>query len=96
MNLPSRGGVWQCDFGMAAKVRPALVLNVPFADHGHAPFHVVPHTTAIRALSFLQQGVFDVQGSQSISRNWLVSRLGALSPEESAEIEESFRRWLQF
>ena len=30
--MPSRGEVWMVDLGMAAKVRPALILNQPFTD----------------------------------------------------------------
>jgi mRNA-degrading endonuclease toxin of MazEF toxin-antitoxin module len=31
--IPVRGEVWQVDLGMAAKVRPCLVINIPFADN---------------------------------------------------------------
>ena len=48
MNLPRRGEVWLADLGMIAKVRPVLVLSVPFADLDYALFHIVPHTTAVR------------------------------------------------
>lgn len=103
MNLPLRGKVWLCDFGMVAKVRLALVLSVSFGDRDYALFRVVPHTTAIRGsqfevavfLTFLEPGVFNIQGSQSIPRNWMVRRLGTLATAQMAQIEKSFRRWLQ-
>jgi mRNA interferase MazF len=103
MNLPSRGEVWLCDLGMTAKVRPALVFSAPFGEHDYALFHVIPHTTAIRhsqfeialSLSFLQPGVFNIQGSQSVPRGWLIRQLGTLTAGQLAEIENSFRRWLQ-
>lgn len=103
MNVPSRGEIWLCDLGMAAKIRPALILSVPFDDNDYALFHAVPHTTAIRQsqfevplkISVLENGVFNVQGSQSIPRSWLIRRLGILTGMQLAEIENSFRRWLK-
>jgi mRNA interferase MazF len=32
MRSPERGEVWLVDLGMAAKVRPALVIRVPATD----------------------------------------------------------------
>lgn len=102
MKLPRRGEVWLVDLGMVAKVRPALVFNVPFADHDYALFHIVPHTTTVRDSQFevavkvpwLQLGVFNVQGSLSVPRSNLVRILGTLTNEQMVPIEESFRDWL--
>lgn len=68
------GEVWQVDFGMAAKVRPALILSDYPAENELALLVVVPHTTAVRgnrwglALSkpFLKPGVFHLQQIQPI------------------------------
>jgi mRNA interferase MazF len=103
MKLPRRGQVWLVDLGMVAKVRPALVLSVPFADHDYALFHLVPHTTTVRdsqfevgvAVPWLQSGVFNVQGSLSVPRSNLVRILGTLTNEQLIPIEESVRDWLQ-
>lgn len=103
MSLPIRGEVWLCDFGMAAKVRPALVLSVPFNESDYALFHVIPHTTAVRGsqfevmvqLRFLKDGVFNIQGSQSVPRSWLLRHLGTLTEPQLDSISGSFRRWLQ-
>jgi hypothetical protein len=43
-----RGEVWQVDFGLAAKVRPALVLGCDIADEDRVLVTVVYHTTALR------------------------------------------------
>jgi len=102
MNLPLRGEVWLCDLGMVAKVRPALILSAAFGEHDYALFHVVPHTTAVRGsqfeaavpLSFLARGVFNIQGSQSVPRTWLLRHLGTLSEGQMAQVEDAFRRWL--
>lgn len=103
MNLPSRGEIWLCDFGMAAKVRPALVLSIAFGERDYALFHRIPHTTAVRdsefevalSLPFLERGAFNIQGSQSVPRRWLIRHLGTLTKSQLVPIEDSFRKWLQ-
>ncbi len=103
MNLPQRGEVWLVDFGMTAKVRPALVVSAPFGDRDYALFHVVPHTTAVRDsqfevaldLAWLNHGAFNIQGSQSVPRTWLLRRLGTLTEHQLQEIAEALRRWLK-
>ena len=102
MTLPQRGEVWLADLGMTAKVRPVLVISVRFGEMDYALFHIVPHTTAVRGSQFevpsdvvwLAPGVFNIQGSQSVPRAYLMRRLGMLSPEQIAPIENSFRHWL--
>ncbi len=102
MNQPRRGEVWTVDRGMAAKVRPAPVFRVPFADRDYALFHVIPHTTAVRgsrfevsvAVPWLEAGVFNVQGSVSVPKPAFVRRLGALSSPQLELVAESMRRWL--
>ena len=48
MSAPERGEVWLVDLGMAAKVRPALVLSMPATDVDRALVTLVPHTTSPR------------------------------------------------
>ena len=43
MKLPRRGEVWLVDLGMAAKVRPALVISIPAEDVDRALLTLVPH-----------------------------------------------------
>lgn len=52
MPSPARGEVWLVDLGMAAKVRPALVLSVPADDTDRALATLVPHTTSPRQSRF--------------------------------------------
>src|SRR2546430_10817615 len=49
---PRRGEVWLFDCGMVAKVRPVLVLSVPFTDTDRALAIVVFHTTTLRGSQF--------------------------------------------
>jgi mRNA interferase MazF len=48
MQNVKRGEVRQIDFGMAAKVRPALILGCDVADEDRVLVTVVYHTTALR------------------------------------------------
>ncbi|MFN3409259.1 MAG: type II toxin-antitoxin system PemK/MazF family toxin [Limisphaerales bacterium] len=103
MNLPTRGEVWLCDLGTIAKTRPVLVVSVPLNEQDYALFHIVPHTTVPRgsqfevalSLPFLKQGAFNIQGSQSVPRNWLLRHLGTLTETQMAQISSAIRRWLQ-
>ncbi len=52
MPLPRRGEVWLVDLGLAAKVRPALVISTAFAGHERALYAVMPHTTAVWGTRF--------------------------------------------
>jgi len=94
-----RGEVWLVDLGMAAKVRPCLVVSVPYNDVERALVTLVPHTTRPRAGSrfevstnagFLKAGVFDGQGLITV----LIRRLGALRSEQLAQVEDAVSRWL--
>lgn len=102
MPQPKRGDVWIVDLGLAAKVRPCLLLTDFPADDELALVTVVPHTTAIRGnkwehvceKNFLQRGAFHLQQVQSVSIAKLVRRLGGLDNDEMAWIAEALRRRL--
>ena len=102
MPTASRGEVWQVDLGLAAKVRPALVLSIPFLDHERALYTIIPHTTAPRGTRFevslvvsgLEAGVFDIQGLRSIPPNVLVRRRARLTSEQLTSIESAVKLWL--
>jgi len=96
------GEIWRVDFGMAAKVRPALVLSDYPRDEELALLVVIPHTTAVRgnrwelALPnpFLKPGVFHLQQIQPISLAHFYARLGVLTPEEFKRVKETLVRLL--
>lgn len=50
--MPERGEIWQVDFGITQKVRPALVIGMPYGDRDRALVGVIPHTTATRGSQF--------------------------------------------
>ena len=102
MPKAQRGKVWQIDFGLAAKVRPALVYSVPFVENERALYAVIPHTTAVRGtrfeialrLSGLEQGAFDVQNLGAISQARLMRKVVVLTPDQIGRVDEVVRRWL--
>ncbi|MBE7499736.1 MAG: type II toxin-antitoxin system PemK/MazF family toxin [Verrucomicrobiales bacterium] len=102
MPIGRRGEVWQVDLGLAAKVRPGVILNVPFLENERAVYEIVPHTTALRGTRFeiplavagLQPGAFDAQGLRSVPPQVLLRRLSVLGPEQMAQVEDGVKRWL--
>ena len=102
MTYPSRGEVWLVDLGMAAKVRPCLVVSSRIADDDRALITLVPHTTSARktayevplAIGFLKSGVFDAQGLVTVPVVRAIRRLGSLNGEQLQAVERALCRWL--
>jgi mRNA interferase MazF len=91
------GEIWRVDFGMAAKVRPALILSDFPRDDELALLVVIPHTTAVRGnrweLSipkpFLKTGVFHLQQIQPMSLARFDVRLGVLTLDELNRVKDA-------
>jgi len=102
MNRPNRGEVWIVDLGMAAKVRPCLILSIPIIDADRVLATVVPHTTSVRQsrfevvvpTPFLKPGAFDVQNLISVPCAKLVRKIGQLSLSQMLPIETAVNLWL--
>lgn len=102
--MPSadRGSVWIVDLGMAAKVRPCLVLSEPTEPQNRVLVTVVAHTTSVQGTRFevavqapfLKAGVFDAQQVLTIPQVKLVKKLGDLTADQMVLVEEAVRRWL--
>ena len=100
--MPERGEVWQVDFGVTQKVRPALIISIPYADADRALIGVIPHTTAVRGSQFeiyiparfLSEGAFLVQGIQALPPRYFIRRLGILTADQLHEVETSLFTWL--
>ena len=94
-NEPNRGEIWLVDLGYVAKVRPCLVMSVPFEDQDRALVTLVAHTTRPRdsrfevdiSVRFLRSGVFDAQNLVTVPDVKLIRRLGALSDEQMSQVE---------
>ena len=96
------GEVWMVDFGLAAKIRPALVLTgEPAADELDL-VTVLLHTTSVRGnpwelnipKPFLKPGAFHLQQIQTISTVKLERRLGVLSIEEMDRVRNALKNRL--
>jgi mRNA interferase MazF len=75
------------DLGIAAKVRPCLLLTDFPAEEELALITIAPHTTSLKGnrweikleLPYLREGAFHLQQIQSVPINALMRRLGVLS-----------------
>jgi mRNA interferase MazF len=98
---PERGEVWQVDFGITQKVRPALVISVPYENNDRALIGVIPHTRATRGsqwevtvpVRYLSEGAFMVQGIQALSPKYFLRRLGVLTPGQLEQVVSVLLRW---
>jgi mRNA interferase MazF len=104
MTMPgvNRGEVWMIDFGLAAKVRPALLLTGEPAAAELDLVSVLLHTTALRAnpwelnipKPFLKPGAFHLQQIQTVSTVKLERKLGALTEDEMKRVRDALARRL--
>jgi mRNA interferase MazF len=97
-----RGEVWLFDCGMMEKVRPVLILSVPFADTDRAVVTVVFHSTALRGSQFevkvqapfLQPGAFIAQSIATYPTARSIRKLGSLHGEDFSKVEAKVFQWL--
>lgn len=102
MKSPPRGEVWLVDLGLAAKVRPCLVVSVPVLDAERSLVSLIPHTTSVRGgrfevqlqVRFLKPGAFDAQGIVTVPLARWVRRLGALTPAQLSQADSALLFWL--
>jgi mRNA interferase MazF len=89
------GDIWIVDLGMAAKVRPCLILTSPPQGDELDVITVVAHTTAVRGSRWeipLQkpwldaEGAFDVQRIATVASVKLERKLGELSAPEMDQV----------
>ena len=90
------------DLGMAAKVRPCLVLSVPIEESDRSIVTLIPHTTSLRqsrfevavSVRFLRPGAFDAQGIVTVPTVRLINRLGTPSAEQVQAVAKGLCAWL--
>ncbi len=89
------GEVWLIDLGLAAKIRPCLIISDYPTDDELALLLIIPHTTSVKGnrwevavpKSFLKPGVFHLQQIQPVPVSRLIKRLGTLSNAELVELK---------
>jgi mRNA interferase MazF len=102
MAQPERPEVWLADLGLAAKVRPVLVVSVPYSDADYALVCVIPRTTMPRGTQFevniqvpgLQPGAFNLQGMLAVPTAKFLRPLAKLETNQMRQIEAALKRWL--
>lgn len=102
MSDPLRGEVWIVDLGIAAKVRPAVVLRIELEGTDRSLLTVVAHTTSERGTRFdvqvkarfLRAGAFDGQNLITLPLAKFIRRLGKLTPAQLTAVETAVRAWL--
>lgn len=102
MRSVNPGEVWMIDFGMTAKVRPALILTGTPAVDELDLVTVLLHTTSVRGnrwelnitKPFLKPGAFHLQQVQTVSTVKLERRFGVLTPEEMDRVQNALRNRL--
>ena len=102
MPKQNRGEVWLVDLGIAAKVRPCLVISVPALIQDRALVPVVTYTTSVRdsrfkipiKTRFLDTGAFDAQSLVTVSEAKFLRKLGNLQPDQLSD-ENAVRQWLK-
>jgi len=90
------------DLGLAAKIRPCVVLSVPLEEADRSLVTLVPHTTALRqsrfeitvSTRFLSKGAFDTQGIVTVPTVRLMNRLGTLGADDLKLVEKGVCAWL--
>lgn len=99
---PKRGEVWLWDCGMVEKVRPVLILSIPFTETDRALATVVFHTTSLRGsqfevslrLPFLKDGAFVAQSIATYPTAHAIRKLGTLTGQQLSAVEQAVFRWL--
>lgn len=102
----SRGDAVIVDLGMAAKVRPCVVVSIPNPDRGRNMSVVVPMTTEIRGGEcevrfpkppwLRQDSVVNVLGIAGIDNNKIERRIAPFPVVHLAEIDAALKRLLGF
>jgi mRNA interferase MazF len=98
-----RGEIWMADLGLAAKVRPVLVLSVAYEGQERAIVSYVIRTTSLRDTQYevrhesrgMPNGAFDAQGLGSIPEIKLERRVELVDSETLAKVEKAVRAWLR-
>lgn len=102
MPKAKRGEVWLADLGLAAKVRPVLVLSVAYEEDERAVVSFVTRTTTVRATKYAvphrawgeADGAFDAQGIGTVPDVKLERRLGVVDAATLGRVEQAVRAWL--
>ena len=102
MPRAKRGEIWMADLGLAAKVRPVLVLSVDYREEERAVVSYVIRTTSLRGTRYevchetrrMPLGGFDAQGLGTLPDIKLQRCLGIVDSDTLTKVESAVRMWL--
>ncbi len=103
MQYPKRSEIWTIDLGIAAKLRPCLIISIPFKSSEYSLIAYVPITKQQRDSRFLLpvpttiksvEGFFNIQGLGAIDHHAFQKKLESVGPEIVIQIEGKIRLWL--
>ncbi len=98
-----RGEIWMADMGALGKVRPVLILSVPYEADERTIVSFVPRTTSVwgdgrfdvlHTARGMKDGAFAVQLIGSLPKVKFIRKLGTVSGETLAEVEAALKLWL--
>lgn len=97
-----RGEIWMIDLGLAAKVRPCLVLSTDFRHDERAVVTYVPRTTSLRGGRFeishqaprFLPGAFDAQNIGTVPMAKLMKLLVQADASTLEQVEAAVGKWL--
>ena len=100
--VAQRGEIWMIDLGLAAKVRPCLILSIEFRDDERAVVTYVPRTTSLRGGRFevehrhpqFQPGAFDAQTLNTVPAVKLMRLLARIDQAALERIETAVCTWM--
>ncbi len=98
-----RGEIWRLDLGYLGKVRPVLVMSIPFHDDERTLITYVPRTTRVWGTRFevphisrsFLPGAFDVQSIGSAPAVSFLQKLANLDEATLAQVEDRLRLSMQ-
>jgi mRNA interferase MazF len=98
-----RGEIWMADLGLAAKVRPVLVLSVAYEGQERAIVSYVIRTTSLRDTQYevrhetrgMPNGALTRKVWVRIPEIKLERRVGLVDSETLAKVEKAVRAWLR-
>jgi mRNA interferase MazF len=90
------------DLGLAAKVRPVLVLSIDYREEDRAVVSYVIRTTSLRGARYevrretprMPLGAFDAQGLGSLPEIKLHRCLGLVDSDTLTKVESAVQMWL--
>lgn len=101
--IARRGEIWMIDLGLAAKIRPCLIISTDVRDDERAVVTYVPRTTSRRggrfevphqAARFLP-GAFDAQNIGTIPTAKLMKFLAQVDASTLEQVEAAVGIWLE-